>query len=155
MRDIKKILAACDLSKYSEKVLDSALMLAGHLNAELVVANIINKRDIDAIEYAVNRNLMVEECVSPEDYATQFKQERLQQIEDLIAGLPHDGAVIKTIVKVGIPAEELIHIVNREGADLVVMGSMGRSALANMLLGSTAEKMFRHCPVSVLSIRLK
>ena len=67
------------------------------------------------------------------------------------SGFPRDK--IKVILKVGHPFEELLRITKEEKVDMVVMGAKGRSNIEHMLVGSVAEKMFRHSPVTVASYR--
>jgi nucleotide-binding universal stress UspA family protein len=54
---------------------------------------------------------------------------------------------------VGHPFEELLKITKEEKVDMVVMGAKGRSNIEHLLVGSVADKMFRHSPVTVASYR--
>jgi nucleotide-binding universal stress UspA family protein len=61
----------------------------------------------------------------------------------------------KKIVRVGVPFQELARAIEDEQVDLMVVGPKGRGNLAGVLFGSNAEKLFRHCPVPLLSVRSK
>ena len=62
------------------------------------------------------------------------------------------GVPFQKIVGEGDPAEELIRISYEIGADLLVMGSVGRTGLNRFLLGSVAEKVVHHASVPVMLV---
>ncbi len=57
---------------------------------------------------------------------------------------------VRTIVEEGAPADEIIKA--SKAYDLIVMGTLGRTGLSHLLMGSVAEKVvrFAHCPVMVI-----
>jgi len=56
-------------------------------------------------------------------------------------------------VKVGAPWQEIVRLAADEHADMIVMGTQGRSGLDRLLLGSVAERVVRHAPCPVLTVR--
>ena len=133
---------------------DYAVALALSTGTRMILANIINPRDTDAIAQAIHKTLLVQKDAAPEAFIHQHKLEREARLKTLIDESGHPGLFIKTIVRTGEPFQELINITASEHTELVVMGTRGRSNLQSVLLGATAEKMFRHCPVPLLSVRL-
>jgi len=157
MKAIQKILVGCDFSKYSKNSVGYAATLADKFQAELIIVNVINKKDIDTIlkvaEGQFDRNIEKYVEKSAQDYETRVKSERTKQMEKLIQEIGCAHLKIKKVFKVGVPFQELISAIESEGADLMVMGRKGRSDLTDVLFGSNAEKVFRRCPVPLLSVR--
>ena len=149
MKKINKIMVACDLSVYSIEALKYALDLAEDLKAHIIITNVINEKDVNSIRMAA----MYSGAISEDEFIKDKTESRLQRIDKLIEEISPGHLPIKKLFKVGIPFRELIQAVKDEDVDLVVMGPKGRSNLEDILFGSTAEKMFRHCPVPLLSIR--
>lgn len=151
MGTINKIMAAVDFSEYSKATLKYAAFLASSVQVPLVVANVINHRDVEAIRAVEDENL----GLSVETFISQQKQERETEIDQLLQETGCGDLQVIRIFRVGVPWVELIEAVKDEGVDLVVMGTKGRTNIVNALFGSTAEKVFRRCPVPVLSFRGK
>lgn len=149
MEAIKKMIVAIDLSEYSRDTLKYAGSLAKSINSELIIVNVINNRDIEALQKAARDT----DAFSVEEWLRKQKEERLGLIEGLIEETGCSHLPNRIVFREGVPFRELIKVVDEEEADLVAMGTKGRSNLSGVLVGSTAEKMCRRCPVPILSLR--
>ena len=149
MDEIKKIMVALGFSEYAEGIFNYADMLAAKFGAELIVANIVNSRDVEAVAVITNMGYDLD----PERYIKEIKDERQNAFEEIAknAALARDS--IKLILEIGNPIDELLKIILDENVDLVVMGVKGRTDLEHILIGSVAEKLFRRAPVTVVSYR--
>lgn len=76
-----------------------------------------------------------------------------ERLEELAAPLRERGSTIEVAVVEGIPAEAIVREAEERGVDLVAMGTHGRSGLAHLLLGSTAERVVQHAHCPVLTVR--
>jgi len=57
------------------------------------------------------------------------------------------------ILAEGHPAKQILHVIDEEAADLVVVGARGLGAIQRLLVGSTSEHLLAHAPCSVLIVR--
>ena len=156
MRDFQRVLAACDLSVYSEQVMDCAASLADRLRGDLTVVHVINRRNIDAMMDAVHK-IVPEEAelaMSVNEYLESVQSERAEQIDAVIRKTPMSGRKVRKLFRIGIPCEEILTVAEAERADLLVIGSKGKSNIAGLLFGSTAERVLRTSRVPVVTVRL-
>ncbi len=149
MASFEKIMVAIDFSDYTEPIFNFGADLARRLGASLMVASIINERDLNAVSSIVSMGYDVD----GDHYVKGVSQQRQDALQELVRKAGIDSGEIKIILKVGHPVRELLKIIVAEKVDMVVMGIKGRGDLREVLIGSAAEKVFRRSPVTVVSYR--
>lgn len=155
MNRIKKILACIDLSPYSLNTLKYAIEFAKDTGAKVVVFNVINQHEISSIEaYNLHYPSFVAEKIPTKEYIDEMRKVRLEKIEALLnEHFADHRSLIEVKIEIGVPFEAILDAIETEKADLVVMATQGRGNLSRVFFGSVAEKVFRHSPVPVVSVR--
>ncbi|HMS85961.1 MAG TPA: universal stress protein [Nitrospira sp.] len=86
-------------------------------------------------------------------YLAELMKEATQELVELKARAVARGISVETRITTGIPSEEVLMAAMGEESDLIVVGTRGRTGLAHVLLGSTAERITRAAPCPVLAVR--
>ena len=149
MNNINKIMAAVGFTEYSEELLSYAAAIADSIGAEMIVVNIINSRDVEAVGAIAAMGYEVDS----EHYVSGVEEERRRALEQMLKKISFPAERIRSVFKISHPVEELLKIAVKENVDLMVMGIKGRSDLEHLLVGSVAEKVFRRSPIPILSYR--
>jgi nucleotide-binding universal stress UspA family protein len=149
MSSIHTIMVAVDLSKYSLPTAQYASKLAHDLAADLLFVNVINQRDIDAVQSIATAN----SSFPFEQYVSDRMQERRDKIDELIQACRDYPNPTRTIVRIGMPYTELLRVIDEETPDLLVMATKGRTDLVDVVMGSCARSMYRRSPIPLLSLR--
>ena len=76
------------------------------------------------------------------------------ELEKWASAARAQGMTVRTIVRTGPSAnEEIVNLATDEGAELIVIGTHGRTGLNRVLLGSVADRVVRFAPCPVLTVR--
>lgn len=138
---MKKILVAVDGSENSEKALREARIFGEALNANVDIVKVI--------EEVVVNPYVVEQYFSTEDFkpaAEKILSEALKFFEDF-------KGEVNTLCRVGEPANVIIKEVEKEGYDMVIMGSRGLGTFSRAMLGSVSNKVINHVKTNVLIVK--
>ncbi len=149
MQNVKKIMVAVDLSEYSLPSVQYARQLAQALNAKIILVNVYNQRDISAIKTSTDAYY---DAGFFEKVMEESKVYRRSEMDRLVEKADAQELVIGKVLRVGVPHQELLAVIEEEKPDLLVMGTKGRSNLADTIIGSCARKMFRKSPIPFLSL---
>ena len=145
MADYKTMLVAVDFSEVSAAALKVAIDLARRLGAQLKVVHVVQPQPVP---------LPLEGSAI---YMDEVQSWQLDEAEKSLAKFIEDhsepGVVSVTKVRSGVAATEISQAAVDIGADLIVLGTHGRSGLKHLLMGSIAESVLRVAPVPVLCVR--
>jgi len=137
----RKIAVGFDGSEGAQKALREAIRLTRMEKAELWV---ISMEELP-------RYPGVPSEVKEEKEAANHYLERLHQEAAALAN--SEGVTLHTDIRIGHPARGLVDYVSERGIDLLVLGHSGHSRVWGTFLGTTADKVVRHAPCSVLVVR--
>jgi nucleotide-binding universal stress UspA family protein len=136
----KKILIAVDSGPIAARAFDLGTVLAKEVGADLGLITVV-----DSIRMAAPNVDAAALQLLP------LAREEARQLLDTLVS-KSDGKA-KDFLAEGSPGDEIVSAAKSFGADLIVIGSHGRSGLGRVLMGSVAEAVMRHAPCPVLVVR--
>ena len=142
---IKKILVPTDFSEPSLDAVRYAGALARDHGAEILLLNVVPPT-MPLTPFGPGPIL----AMPMPDQVRRDVKSGLEAIKrEQLSTVPH----VRVMVSDGIPHSEIVTVAEGEHADLIVIGSIGHSAMAAMFLGSTAERVARRATCPVLLFR--
>ena len=140
MKKVEKILAPTDLSELSRVGLEYALELARGWGAEVTVYYVAN-----AAELANDKATSLPDLMKKHQTAlARFVNENFAELLPLVE--------VRQKVEIGSPAANILDEGRKEGSDLIVMSTHGRTGLSHVLMGSITEQVVRNAVCPVFSI---
>ena len=141
LRSYRLILQATDGSQVAERDTRQALYLAKTTGAELVILHVVET------SFAWYTGDFYQQIV---DELRGFGERVLEQAVQIANA---EGVEPRTMSVDGQSGTAIVRIAEREGADLIVMGALGRSMVEEALVGSISQYVVRHAPCPVLIVK--
>lgn len=139
MLPLRTILIPTDFSEGSDYALRLACSLARHFDARLVVLHVVPPPIVGYGEGVIPPN--------PQSFR-ETAQSQLSRLE-----LPDPRVRVERWLEDGEPATEIRRVANEIDADVIIMGTHGRTGLGRLLMGSVAEEVMRKAPCPVLTAK--
>ena len=144
MSSLNKIICALDLADHSKLVASYASMLA-KLSGASIIAVYAAPTMTQYTGFHVPPNTI-------DDFVGEIVNGAGKAMKDFIDE-NFEGVAVTSEVVVGYAAEEILAIAKREEADMIVMGTHGRTGIDRILFVSVAEKIVKNSIIPVMTIR--
>ncbi len=146
MTQLRLILAATDFSPASARAVTKAVELARASRARLILAHVL----------APVIPILGDGYVPPSTYeqleeATRRTAKR--RLDALRSRAAKAGVRATTLVLDGVAADQIARTARRRRADLIVIGTHGRTGFARFMLGSVAQRVLTVAPCDVMTVR--
>ncbi|TSD15056.1 universal stress protein [Haloglomus irregulare] len=138
----ERVLLPTDGSGTAERAVDHAVAIADAIDGELHALNVVDVAAAGGQRDPVPSGTAVEALTEQGEAAVDAVAERADD-----AGVP-----VVTAVRQGFPESRIRTYARENGADVVVMGTHGRTGLGRVLLGSTVERLVRRAEMPVCAV---
>ncbi|HSD52464.1 MAG TPA: universal stress protein [Candidatus Methylomirabilis sp.] len=149
MITIKTILLPTDGSECSGKAMAYALSFAKQYDGRVVALHVIDRRWEEQTRVAfveVGQDLT-------QKIRSGYAEEARRILQEVVDAGARAGVPVETRVVTGIPFDDIVRIGAELPADLIIMGTHGRTGVSHLFMGSVAEKVVRRAPCPVLTVR--
>ena len=143
---MQRILIATDFSPHADRALEWATALARRFSAELELVTSV---------FALPMAPTAPGYAMPADYLRGAREAADRRLDELVTGLAKQGLRARYTILHEDPSSGICARAKEVGADLLALGTRGRSGLAHVLLGSVAERTIRSAPCPVLTVKPK
>jgi len=143
---IRRIVYASDFSKASRPAFVTAVELAKAHRGELLVLHVLS----------IVPPLLGEGYVSPQvwdEIEAGARATAERELSRLVTTARKARIRVKSLLVLGSPYDDIARTARRTQADLLVIGTHGRTGLTKALLGSVAERVLRTAPCPVMTVR--
>lgn len=147
-KTLRKILHPTDFSRASGAAFDKALALAKENRAELLLVHVILPPS----------PFVGDGYVSPrtfEELEAAARRGAERRLATLVARAKRDRVRVRPVLLEGVPYDQITRAAGRLRADLIVMGTHGRTGFAKFFLGSVAERVLPLAPCPVMTVHGK
>jgi universal stress protein E len=146
--EFKRILVADDFTPHGSAALQAAAELAKVFSAELDVANVVTNV-VDAIATMPTEARWDFVAGDIDKFQSGLMHDAQEKLREAIKPFESQGIHCRTRTLLGAAYLQIIHAVQEASYDLVVTGTRGGSSLRRLVVGSTAQRLVRHCPAPV------
>jgi nucleotide-binding universal stress UspA family protein len=137
------ILCPVDFSDPARRALTNAIHLARTFQARLLVLTVIQPL----------ATIYISSAELADEAQAKYTEAQQQQFEKFLTDFDFHNVQWTKTVRHGWPHQEILTLAREQSADLLVMGSTGRTGLARILMGSVAEEVIREMPCSVITVK--
>ena len=145
MIKLKRILVPVDFSPSSEKAIHYALSFAEQFKAKVTLLNVV-----EPAVYPTEMGIVPIEIESLHRSMQNSAREKLAGLAAERIPAPFRS---NALVRVGRPHKEITNLAKELKSDLIVIATHGYTGLKHAVMGSTAERVVRHAPCPVLTVR--
>ncbi len=148
MKQIKRILHATDFSSASERAFEQAIDLAKQNDAELLIAHVT-----ESVRYVAGEEFGGPELyVKLEEITDQNAQASMRKLIEKVEKL---GVKAKSLLLKGVAHEQIVNAAKSTKADMIVIGTHGRTGFSKLFMGSVAGRVVSTALCPVLTVRGK
>lgn len=141
MDEMKRILIATDGSEYTKEAVSTGLRLARILGAEVTALYVIDQTSF--VSFPIDSSIV--------SVYSLLENEGKRAVDEVKKEGEQQGIKVTPVVVEGSPTRKIVEMA--ADFDLVVIGTLGRSALSKLFMGSVAERVTRYAPCPVLVVR--